>query len=57
MSQIIFVIGHGAFDQCATKSQSLSVKDVSSHILPPYPHISPPYPHIPSPIPIPPYDV
>ena len=44
MSQIISVIEHGAFEQCATKSQSLGVKDVSSHIPPyPFPHIPVPY--------------
>ena len=41
MSQIISVIEHGAFEQCATKSQSLGVKDGSSHIPPPYSHTSP----------------
>lgn len=54
MSQIISVIEHGAFEQCATKSQSLGVKDVSSHIPPyPFPHIPPPY--IPKSSPIPPF--
>lgn len=50
MSQIISVIEHGAFEQCATKSQSLGVKDVSSNIPPiPIPQNPPPFPHIPVP--------